>query len=61
MTRGDLSATGILNAMVPHLRRVAAPAAGVLLLTSLPFRLLQIHFLNLLGRLGEEAPHYGNL
>lgn len=61
MRRGDLSATGILNAVVPHLRRVFAPAGGVLVLTALPLRLLQIQFIDVLDRLRGEAPHYGNL
>ena len=61
MTRGDISTTGILNAAVPHLRRIAAPAAGILIITSLPFRLLQVHFIDLLHRLKSDAPHYGNL
>lgn len=61
MTRGELSATGILNAVGPHLRRSAIPAMGVLLIASLPFRILEIHFINLLMRLKTEAPHYGNL
>jgi uncharacterized protein DUF4129 len=61
LTRGELSATGILNAVAPHLRGSAYPAAGVLVLTSLPFRLLEIHFVDLLMRLKGQAPHYGNL
>jgi len=61
LSRGDVTATGILNAVAPHLRRIAAPAAGILLLTSLPFRLLEIHFIDLLLRLRGDAPHYGNL
>ena len=61
MSRGDVTATGILNAVASHLRRVAAPAAGVLLLTSLPFRLLEVQFIDLLLRLGNQATHDGNL
>ncbi len=56
-----MSTTGVLNAVVPRLRAIAAPAAGVLVLTSLPFRLLEIHFIDLLLRLGNDALHYGNL
>ncbi len=61
MTRGELSATGILDAVAPHVRRSAIPAVGVLLIASLPFRILEIHFIDLLMRLKTEAPHYGNL
>ena len=61
MSRGDITTTGVLNAVAPRVRRIAAPAAGVLLLTSLPFRLLEIHFIDLLVRLRGDALHYGNL
>lgn len=61
MSRGDVSTTGILNAVVPHLRQAGAAATAILLLTSLPFRLLEIHFIGLLMRLRGDAPRYGNL
>ena len=61
MSRGDVSTTGILNAVVPHLRQAGAAATAVLLLTSLPFRLLEVHFIALLMRLRDDAPRYGNL
>lgn len=61
MSRGELSTTGVLNAVAPRLRGIAAPAVGILMLTSLPYRLLQIQFLDILIRLTTDALHYGNL
>lgn len=39
----------------------AAPWAGLLILTSLPFYLLQVHFLDRLFEVGDKAASYGNL
>lgn len=61
MSRGDVSATGILNAVAPRLRYAGPAAIAVLLFTALPFRLLEAHFIDLLLRLRGEAARYGNL
>lgn len=61
MSRGDVSATGILNAVAPRLRHAGPAAIAVLLVTALPFRLLEAHFIDLLLRLRGEAARYGNL
>lgn len=61
MSRGDVSATGILNAVAPRLRYAGPAAIAILLFTALPFRLLEAHFIDLLLRLRGDAARYGNL
>lgn len=61
MRRGELSTTSILNAVTPRLRGVPLGAVALLLLTALPYRMLQLQFLDLLYRLRSDALHYGNL
>lgn len=39
----------------------AAPWSAVIILTSIPYRFLQVLFLDRLAELGENAPHYGRL
>lgn len=55
----DLRVTGLLNDAQELASAVAAPWMGVLWLTALPLRLLQVHFADTLLQLGSEAEHYG--
>ena len=59
MRRASLSVTEILDDAEEVVAGVFAPWGGLLWLTALPLRLLQIHFLDRLAALGGEAPHYG--
>ncbi|HYM61813.1 MAG TPA: hypothetical protein VEZ11_13080 [Thermoanaerobaculia bacterium] len=50
----------MLDETADVVRIAAAPWAGVLILTSLPWLFLQVLFFNRLLELGDEATHYGN-
>jgi hypothetical protein len=57
--RGSVSVTEVLDDAEDVVARVMAPWGGLLWLTALPFRLMQIHFLDRLAALAGEAQHYG--
>ena len=59
MSRDPLSTTSVLNDAGELIPALAAPWAGILLLTTIPYRLAQVHFVHQLSRLGDEAGLYG--
>lgn len=59
MSKRGIGAIAVLNEAGAVARRVAAPWVGVLWLTALPARLLQVRFFYEAFRLGGEASHYG--
>lgn len=61
MIRAPLSTTSVLDESADVVRIVAAPWAAVLLLTSLPWRFLQVLFIEQVLELGNNATHYGNV
>jgi hypothetical protein len=56
-----LSTTAVLDEAADAVSMTAAPWAGVLIATSLPYRFLQALFLDQLFEVGSGASHYGNL
>lgn len=56
----DLSTLSLLDDASAAVGRVALPWIGVLWLTALPYRLLEVHFLNQLVSLGDRADRYGD-
>lgn len=58
--RGSVSVTETLDDAEDVASRVMAPWGGLLWLTALPLRLMQVHFLDRLAFLGAEAPQYGD-
>ncbi len=61
MIRAPLSTTSVLDEAGDVVAVTAAPWAGVLLATSLPYRFLQALFLDQLFEVGSAASRYGNL
>jgi hypothetical protein len=59
LIRAPLSTTSVLDEMSDAVALAAAPWAGVLVLTSLPYYLLQVLFLDRLAEVGNAAAHYG--
>lgn len=55
----SVSVTEVLDEAEDVASRVLGPWGGVLWLSALPLRMLQIHFLDRLAFLGEDAPQYG--
>jgi hypothetical protein len=60
LIRAPLSTTSVLDETSDAVARTAAPWAGVLILTSIPYRFLQVLFIERLGDLGGSAMHYGH-
>ena len=60
MIRAPLSTTSVLDETSDAVARTAAPWAGVLILTSIPYRFLQVLFIERLDDLGGSAMHYGH-
>jgi len=60
LIRAPLSTTSVLDEMSDAVALSAAPWAAVLVLTSLPYRFLQVLFLEQLIEVGSNASHYGN-
>jgi hypothetical protein len=56
-----LSTTSVLDEAADAVSMTAAPWAGVLMATALPYRFLQALFLDQLIEVGAGASHYGNL
>lgn len=56
-----LSTTSVLDEAADAVSMTAAPWAGVLMVTALPYRFLQALFLDQLFEVGSNASHYGNL
>src|SRR4051794_30995004 len=61
LIRTPLSTTSVLDEAADAVRVTGAAWAGLLILTSLPYRFLQAIFVDRLFTLGGEATHYGNL
>ena len=61
MIRSPLSITSVLDESAEVVSMTAAPWAGVLIATALPYRFLQALFLDQLIEVGNEAAKYGNL
>ncbi|MEA2569635.1 MAG: hypothetical protein QOI24_1636 [Acidobacteriota bacterium] len=59
MIRAPLSTTSVLDETSDAVALAAAPWAAVLVLTSLPWRFLQVLFVDQLIELGGNAAHYG--
>lgn len=59
MIRAPLSATSVLDETSDAVSLVAAPWVAVLVLTSIPWRFLQVLFIEQLIELGGKATHYG--
>jgi hypothetical protein len=59
LIRAPLSTTSVLDEMSDAVALAAVPWAGVLVLTSLPYYLLQVLFLERLAEVGNQAAHYG--
>jgi len=57
--RDQLSTTEILNATSDLVARVSVPWGAILLLTLLPYRFLQVHFIETLISVGPDASQYG--
>jgi hypothetical protein len=60
LIRAPLSTTSVLDEMSDAVALAAAPWAGVLVLTSLPYYFLQVLFLDRLAEVGHAAAHYGH-
>ncbi len=58
MIRAPLSTTSVLDETSEAVARVAAPWAGVLIATSIPYRFLQVLFIERVTELGSSAMHY---
>lgn len=58
MIRASLSTTSVLDETSDAVARAAAPWAGVLIATSIPYRFLQVLFIERLTELGSSATHY---
>jgi hypothetical protein len=56
-----LTTTAVLDEAADAVSMTAAPWAGVLIATALPYRFLQALFLDQLFEAGSGAAHYGNL
>ena len=61
MIRSPLSITSVLDEATEIVALTAAPWAGLLVLTALPYRFLQALFLDQLLEVGSAASQYGNL
>jgi hypothetical protein len=59
LIRAPLSTTSVLDEMSDAVALAAAPWIGVAVLTSLPYFLLQVLFLERLAEVGNEAAHFG--
>jgi hypothetical protein len=61
LIRSPLSITSVLDESTEVVAMTAAPWAGVLVFTALPYRFLQALFLDQLLEVGSAAPRYGHL
>jgi hypothetical protein len=61
LIRAPLSTTAVLDEATDVVGLTAAPWAGLLIATALPYRFLQALFLDQLLEVGASAAHYGNL
>jgi hypothetical protein len=61
LIRSPLSITSVLDESTEVVAMTAAPWAGLLVLTALPYRFLQALFLDQLLEVGSAASQYGNL
>jgi hypothetical protein len=61
LIHAPLSTTSVLDEAADTVSVTAAPWAGVLMLTALPYRFLQALFIDQLVEVGSSASHYGNL
>lgn len=61
MIHTPLSTTSVLDEAADVVSLTATPWAGVLIATALPYRFLQVLFLDQLFEVGSGASHYGNL
>ena len=61
MIRAPLSTTAVLDESAEVVRMTAAPWAGILILASMPYRFLQMLFLDRVLELGGTATQYGDV
>jgi len=59
LIRAPLSTTSVLDEAAEVVSRAAAPWAAVVAATSLPYRFMQIVFIERVSELGTNATHYG--
>jgi hypothetical protein len=59
LIRAPLSTTSVLDEMAAVVSRAAAPWAAVVAATSLPYRFMQVLFIERVRELGTNAVHYG--
>jgi len=59
LIRAPLSTTSVLDETAEVVSRAAAPWAAVVAATSLPYRFMQIIFIERVSELGSAATHYG--
>jgi hypothetical protein len=60
VSRGTLSTSGVVDEAVRSVVRTAAPWLGVLWLTALPFRLMQVYMVREVLALGTGSRRYGD-
>jgi hypothetical protein len=61
LIRAPLSTTSVLDEAADVVRMTATPWAAFLIATAIPYRFLQVLFLDQLFEVGSAASHYGNL
>jgi hypothetical protein len=61
LIRAPLSVTSVLDESTEVVTQTAAPWAGLLIATAIPYRFLQALFLDQLMEVGASAAQYGNL
>src|SRR5205807_866958 len=61
LIRAPLSTTSVLDESAAVVRATVSPWAAVLLATSIPYRFMQIVFVDRLMELGSSASQYGDL
>lgn len=61
LIRATLSTTSVLDESSDVVRLVAAPWASVLIATSIPYRFMQVLFLEQILEVGASATHYGRV
>src|SRR3954469_229336 len=61
LIRAPLSTTSVLDESATVVRATVSPWAGLLLATSIPYRFMQIVFIDRLIELGSKAAQYGDV
>jgi len=61
LIRAPLSITSVLDETADAVSLAAAPWSAFVILTSIPYRFLQVLFIDRLAEVGSDAAHYGRL